>query len=190
MIPLITHKILLQQLHYEPLTGIFTRLISNNKKFKMGDIAGHKNKDGYIIIIINKKSYKAHRLAWFYIHGYFPEYGIDHKDLIKHHNWISNLREATQQCNSQNTKNFKNNTSGIKGVSWYSNYKKWIACLYIKKQQKNLGYYEDFDDAVCARLAGEQCVDWAGCDSNSPAYQYVKNNIQDIQTRMKRKRND
>lgn len=33
-------------------------------------------------------------------------------------------------------------------------------------------------NAVCARLAGEQCLDWEGCDSNSPAYKYVKENIQ------------
>ena len=33
------------------------------------------------------------------------------------------------------------------------------------------------DDAVCARLAAEQCLNWEGCDSNSSAYQFVKKYI-------------
>lgn len=27
---------------------------------------------------------------------------------------------------------------------------------------------------VCKKLAGEQCLYWAGCDSNTPAFNYVK----------------
>ena len=45
-------------------------------------------------------------------------------------------------------------------------------CINYKKIY--LGIYKDFDEAVCVRLAVEQCVNWEGCDSNSPAYQYVQ----------------
>lgn len=34
--------------------------------------------------------------------------------------------------------------------------------------------YNPNDEAVCHRLAAEQCVNWPGCDSSSPAYQYVQ----------------
>jgi hypothetical protein len=32
----------------------------------------------------------------------------------------------------------------------------------------------DFDEAVCTRLAGEQCLNYDSCDTNSTAYQYVQ----------------
>jgi len=98
---------------------------------------------------------------------------------IKYHNWWDNLREATQQCNQRNVGTRSDNTSGVKGVTWHKRDKQWVAQICVNKKNKSIGYYADFDDAVCARLAAEQCVDWAGCDSSSPAYQYVTN-IQQI----------
>ncbi len=173
------HKELLRNLDYSPFTGIFTQKINKRGKTKPGDIMGTKDKDGYIIISILGKKHKAHRLAWFYYYGYWPENDLDHfPDRTKDHNWISNLREASKQCNAQNTGNPIHNTSGVKGVCW-SNYKnKWIGRMFIKGKNKTLGSYDDFDEAVCARLAGEQCLNWSECDNNSPAYQYVKENIQ------------
>ncbi len=44
-----------------------------------------------------------------------------------------------------------------------------------KPKMRHLGCFSDFIDAVAARLAGEQCVDWNGCDENSPAYLYMQN---------------
>lgn len=111
-------------------------------------------------------------------YGYWPENDIDHKDKIKHHNCIRNLRETSRQCNMRNMGNRKDNTSGVKGIHWDKLNKKWKTQISINRKRKTLGYYKDFDNAVCARLAGEQCVGWEGCDSNSPAYQYVKENIQ------------
>ncbi len=32
----------------------------------------------------------------------------------------------------------------------------------------------EWSNRLHRRLAGEQCVDWAGCDSSSPAYQFVR----------------
>ena len=174
----LTHKELTKQLDYNPLTGIFTRRNSNTNSIKIGDIAGSKRKDGYVRILLHNKPYYAQRLAWFYYYGYMPENYIDHIDRITHHNWISNLREITQICNSRNTGNPKNNTSGVKGVSLCKANKKWHSRIIINKKTKHLGYFKDFSEAVCNRLAAEQCLDWENCDSCSPAYQYVRENIQ------------
>ena len=174
------HKELCRQLSYNNSTGIFKWKISKDGT-KAGTIAGYKNSDGYIIIGINKKSHKAHRLAWFYVHGHMPENMIDHIDKNpkhRHHNWITNLREASNQCNQRNRGNPKNNTSGVKGVSWDKYAEKWKTVIYVNNKEKYLGSHKDFDEAVCHRLAGEQCVNWVGCDSESPAYLYVKENIQ------------
>lgn len=175
----LTYEELHRQFTYDPLTGLFIRNTTTAPNACKGEIAGTK-KDGYIQISINHTSYYAHRLAWFYYYGYMPEGLIDHRDRIRHHNWILNLRESSNQCNIRNTGNRSDNTSGIKGVFWDTQKNKWASVICINQKRKHLGFYEDFDDAVCARLAGEQCVNWASCDSTSPAYLYVKENIQGV----------
>lgn len=172
----LTYEELHRQLMYNPWTGLFYRKVKAGNQ-KSETVVGTK-KDGYIQIGIDYSNYYAQRLAWFYVYGYMPENMIDHKDRIKHHNWISNLREASNQCNIRNTGNRKDNTSGVKGVFWNSQKGKWTPVICINQKRKHLGFYDDFDEAVCTRLAGEQCVNWAGCDSCSPAYLYVKENIQ------------
>ncbi len=174
---MLTYERLIHLLEYNEFTGIFKWKVSPNVCIKIGDIAGSKGIEGYIQIIVEGASYKAHRLAWFFYYGYMPESEIDHIDKLpehRHHNWISNLREASHQCQMRNRGNFKNNTSGVKGVFWNKNTNKWRAQICVDKKQKQLGSYKDFDNAVCARLAGEQCLDWAGCDIDSPAYLYVQ----------------
>lgn len=99
--------------------------------------------------------YYAHRLAWFYYYGYWPENKIDHRDQIKHHNWILNLREASDQCNQRNTGNRKDNKSGVKGVTWSNANNKWKVEIRINNKGKFLGYFVNFVEAVCTRLAAE-----------------------------------
>jgi len=96
-------------------------------------------------------------LAWLYIYGYWPENDINHKDRIKHHNWISNLREISQQYNTRNIRNLKNNKSGVKGVckNKRSKYKSYIT---VNNKKTNFGQYKDFNEAICHHLAAEQCL--------------------------------
>lgn len=163
---------------YNPWNGLFYWKIKSAFAINIGDIAGTKNKKGYIEISIDYNKRLAHRLAWFYIKGYMPENTIDHKDRIKHHNWWSNLREASIQCQNRNQGNRKDNISGVKGVNWNKSNSKWIVQMSINSKKKFFGYHYDFDEAVCHRLAAEQCINWTGCDSCSPAYKYVTENIQ------------
>lgn len=160
-------------LNYNMFTGYLTwKQSMRNGSVKKGSIAGSID-HGYIRINIKGKKYSAHRLAWLYMTGKFPTKGIDHKDRIKHHNWWSNLRLLSNSNNQKNTGNWTNNTSGIKGVCWHKLSNKWEARIRIGKT-KFLGLYKNFDDAVCARLAGEQCLEWDKYNKTSPAYQYVQ----------------
>lgn len=169
----LTQARLKELLHYDPLTGIFTRKISTNNRFKVGDIAGYKNKQGYIIIRIDGKGYRAHRLAWCYIEGYFPEHHVDHINRNPSDNRFSNLRHVTNQCNLRNTGNFKHNNSGVKGICWNKDKNKWLAQIKINGKIKYLGRYSDFTEAVFHRYEAEICLNWPGCDSNSPARQWL-----------------
>jgi hypothetical protein len=164
-------------LDYNLKTGIFVWKVQQGSRALKGAVAGTL-KHGYILIQIDGKAYQAHRLAWLYVYGYFPEYELDHRDRIKHHNWISNLREASNSCNIKNTGNRADNTSGIKGVSWDKSNNKWEVRIRINNKYCYGGQYKDFTEAVCTRLAMEQCINYETCDSNSPAYQYVKTHVQ------------
>ena len=178
----LTQSLLKEALNYNPDTGIFTWKLKFNKHIQIGSTAGSRTTDGYISIRLFGANFLAHRLAFLYMTGKFPHKNleIDHKDRIKHHNWWSNLRAKSHQCNIRNTGNLKNNTSGVKGVIFVFGADKWRASIKINKVQKYLGYYGDFDNAVCARLAAEQCVNWSGCDSDSPAFQYVQNMLKKV----------
>ena len=173
----LTHERLHEILNYDLETGIFIRKVSNSNRIKVGSVAGSIDKDGYLIITIDWKRYKAHRLAWLYIYGYFPEHDIDHINRNPSDNRIKNLREVSRSCNMRNTGNHRDNTSGVKGVRFSEKRKKWMSQIQVNRKCRFLGYYIDFNDAVCARLAGEQCLDWNGCDSSSPAFKYVEKMI-------------
>ncbi|RKZ97849.1 MAG: hypothetical protein DRQ46_03825 [Gammaproteobacteria bacterium] len=170
----LTQQKLRKLLHYDEETGIFVWLVQTAKKVTVGAAAGGINDSGYVLIGIQGVRHRAHRLAFLYMKGYIPEGKVDHKDRIRHHNWWSNLREASNQCNARNTGNPINNTSGVKGVTWNKARGKWHVRIKINKAYKHIGMFKSFNEAVCHRLAGEQCVDWAGCDSSSPAYQFVR----------------
>ena len=168
-----------KNLHYNPETGIFTRKISR-ATVKSGDIAGWLSGSGYIYIKVRGYPFRAHRLAWLYVYGYLPEGDIDHINNIKTDNRIANLREVGRSCNRFNIGNQKNSSTGVKGVHYKNDkgYYYWLAHIRINNKLKNLGYYKDFDEAVCARLAAEQCLGRIYCESDSPAGQYVLKNIQ------------
>jgi len=161
------------RLSYDPVTGIFTWIESPCPTVMKGTKAG-TNENGYITIGIDNKVYKAHRLAWLYSYGYMPEQSIDHIDRNKANNKISNLREASSQCNIRNTDNWATNKSGVKGVYWHNQSGRWRAKITVNYKVKVLGNHKAFDEAVCARLAAEQCLGWSGCDSSSPAFKHVQ----------------
>lgn len=159
-------------MNYNPETGIFTWNCSRSgfsKDLKVGNSI-----TGYLRIRIFGSLYLANQLAWLYTYGYTPENQIDHINRNKLDNRIENLREVSQSCNRRNIGNQKNNNSGVKGVSWYKLTEKWVATICVNRKKKCLGYYKSFDNAVCARLSCEQCLDWEGCESSSPAYKYVQ----------------
>ncbi len=77
---------------------------------------------------------------------------VDHIDNCKTNNSIANLRWATSVQNNQNASMRKDNTSGIKGVSWNKNAKKWKATISIDGIRITLGYFTKLEDAKQARI--------------------------------------
>lgn len=171
---MITQKHLKEVLNYNPTTGIFTWINCGSKK-RNKKIAGTICKDGYRSVRVDNISYQSGRLAFLYMEGYFPEHEVDHKDRNRANDKWNNLRHVSRQCNMRNCSIGSLNTSGVKGVWWHKDRKKWTVGIKINLKQKHIGCFVDFDEAVCCRLAAEQCLDWSDCDSSSTAFQYVKN---------------
>lgn len=144
---------------YNPETGIFTRLVQNNSNALRGEIAGHIDRTrGYMFITISGKRYRAHRLAWFYIHGYWPLNEIDHINGNRSDNRLCNLREATRAENSQNLRRARsrNFSTGVLGVSFCKPVGKFRARLEIDGKEKCFGYFKTIDEASAAYEAGKR----------------------------------
>jgi len=173
----LTQEIARLLFNYDPETGILTRRINRSgNNGKAGEVAGTLSPDsGYLMVRVGKKSRPVHRVIWIWYHGYDPENQIDHRNRDRLDNSISNLREASPQCQARNRSNRSDCTSGVKGVSFCNRSKRWVAtiCIDISKS-KHIAYCDDFIEAVCLRYAAEQCLSWNDCDANSPAYQYLK----------------
>ena len=82
-------------------------------------------------------------MIWFYHYGVWPTSKIDHRNTVKSDNDIDNLREATNQQNSFNTKSRKNSTSKYKGVYWCKRDKKWISAFMVDGKASSVGRFKD-----------------------------------------------
>lgn len=148
---MITQQELKESYLYDETTGAFT-WARNPKRGNIGDIVGSINsKNGYMVINIKNKVYSCHRLAWLYMTGSFPIFQIDHKDQNRSNNIWSNLREVTNQINSQNSGMLSNNTSGVKGVSFHKASGKYRARINVNGKTKSLGYFNTTEEAKVAR---------------------------------------
>jgi len=142
---MITQEELKSLLSYDKNTGLFKWIKTVSATGIKHSNAGCLSPIGYIYIGINRKSYKAHRLAWLYVYGYIPKNQIDHINGNKADNRLCNLREVTTYQNALNQKLAKNNTSGIKGISLCKKTNKWNVRITINGIRKSLGCFDDIE---------------------------------------------
>jgi len=140
-------------LAYDPDVGVFTWRTTG--KGRRPDLtAGRIEDNGYIRLTVKGKVFLAHRLAWFYVNGDWPERAIDHKNTIKTDNRIANLRLADRSQNAANSNTFSTNKSGFKGVSTLGDprrtIKKYAANIYKDGRAIYLGGYATAEEAHAA----------------------------------------
>ena len=75
---------------------------------------------------------------------------VDHIDCDPLNNRRSNLRLATNSQNQWNSKRYRNNTSGFKGVSFHKNNNKWAANIQHNGKQRHLGNFDSPEEAHAA----------------------------------------
>lgn len=79
-----------------------------------------------------------------------PGIVVDHRNGDGLDNQRSNLRLATYAQNGFNRGPGKNNSSGVKGVSWHKRADKWTATINLNGKQLYLGLFDELEDAAQA----------------------------------------
>jgi hypothetical protein len=141
-------------LHYNQTTGAFIRLVARGNG-TVGTVAGAQNRRGYIRILIDGHMYRAHRLAFLYMDGEFPDAEVDHINQNRSDNSWANLRSVTRQENGKNQKLHANNTSGTMGVYWRKDSEKWVAEIHVDGDRFHLGTFSLKTKAIDARKAAQ-----------------------------------
>lgn len=150
----LTQKRLREVLKYCPATGLFSWLVDASSRARRGDVAGCAKGGGYVYITVDGVSYRAHRLAHFYIRGSWPCGDVDHKNGIKADNRLENIRIGSRSQNMQNEKKARrsNKSSGLLGAYWHAGAGRWMAQIVTNGKSKYIGLFDTADDAHAAYL--------------------------------------
>lgn len=148
----ISESLLKENFSYEPETGVFSRKTSKHG-WRIGRVP-HAKESKYIRIWFSGRHYMAHRLAWLYMTGEWPEMDIDHINGDGRDNRFKNLRAVPHAINCKNMALNRRNKHGIVGVGWVEKERFWRVNICDKKQS-HIGCYRDFFEACCARKSAE-----------------------------------
>lgn len=157
---MITQKILMEHLLYNPETGVFTYRKSKNPS-KIGKVAGYQRLAmsgiSYVVFRICGEVILAHRAAVLYVVGELPPKGmqIDHIDGNGTNNAWANLRVVRQQENLKNKRLYRKSTTGIPGVTWEKDRGLWLAQIGVNGRCVKIGRFESINDAAVARRKAE-----------------------------------
>ena len=135
-------------MHYEPDTGEF-RWRERSAGRPVGRPAG-SNKQRYRQIHIDYCHYQAHRLAWLYMTGEWPQ-EIDHIDRNGFNNRWSNLRAVTHAENMRNRQR-------TGSVMYVARRRKWWARLTVDGHTRHLGYFDTEEEAQAAYRAAKAAL--------------------------------
>ena len=147
----VTAEYIRQVLHYDPQTGEFVWIQHSWRPDLIGKKAGSGQSAGYWAIAIHNRKILAHRLAWLYMTGGWPEKHIDHIDGNKRNNRFDNLRDVSRFANLQNMRNAtKANACGYLGVCRHGN--KWIMQIMANGVRHRQGGFSTPEEAHQAYL--------------------------------------
>ena len=136
----LTQARLKELLYYDPELGWFMWLVSRKGiRFGAGTIAGTPKGNGYLVIRVGGVLYLAHRLAWLYMTGAWPD-KIDHRLNGGYDNNIRNLRNGSYSFNNENKKRARrDNKVGLLGVCPVG--RRWRAQIVVRGKYHHLGYF-------------------------------------------------
>jgi hypothetical protein len=141
-------------LSYDEKTGVFTWK-KRNRNLTGVEAGGICTTSGYRRIRFYGRLVLAHRIAIAMTTGKWPEDQVDHINGNRTDNRLENLRPVSKGENLLNKSRYKNNKTGVVGVHWHKQHRKWCATIQKNKTTKTIGVFSDFDAAVYARQLAE-----------------------------------
>lgn len=158
----LTAAVLRERLHYDPETGHFSHA-KRTPGHPIGKKAGCPDSQGYIVICVLGKTYKAHRLAFMYMNGtpLDPTLHVDHINGVPGDNRWTNLRAVQMAVNMQNKRNSHKGRSGLLGSHWLKD-GKWQAAIGVDGKTRYIGRYDTAEAAHAAYLDAKRRLH-AGC---------------------------
>ena len=161
---------------YDPLTGILKWRPRHRDQFVSDDlykawnarwagrVAGANRPDKRrplgrccVMVLFNGKRVGAHRVIWEMVHGEgsLGTSSPDHINLDPWDNRLQNLRLATKAQNQHNHPIYRNNTSGVKGVSWDSSCQQFDVRIGVNGKKVFVGKFRSIEEAATARRQAE-----------------------------------
>lgn len=141
---------------YEPDTGLLRWRVNASNRRAAGAVAGCKCKtSGYVLVRVDGRLHRAHRLIWLMVHGDFPALDVDHINGDRADNRLANLRLATRSENLQNMRRGRGE-SGLLGAHTCRG--RWRSAIQVAGVSRNLGCFETAQEAHHAYLAVKQQV--------------------------------
>lgn len=164
----VTPEIVRVLLDYDPATGLLKwrergaeffpgkrgqlRNSIFNRAFAGMPALATETEDGYLCGKILQKRVLAHRAAFAYVYGVWPEQ-VDHINGNRRDNRIANLRSVDHITNCRNRRRVDRNTSGVTGVVYCRG--KWLASITIDQKRRHIGSFDSLLVAAEARKAAE-----------------------------------
>lgn len=138
---------------YDPDTGVVVRTTARNGARQVKELTQ-----------VGEFHTSAHRIAWFFITGKWPDQVVDHKDRNHFNNRANNLRLVSAHENLTNRGKYKRQaTSKYKGVSRRRNH--WS----VRFKGKRIGSFDSeieaakaYDNAAVAAYGAAACCNFAG----------------------------
>lgn len=146
---------------YDPDTGVFIRTAKSGQNVVVGSEAGTLDKQGYRRIRFDGRTHQAHRLAWLYVYGEWPNGRIDHINGNRADNRITNLRVVDHSTNLENQRRARSdNRIGVLGVRPMSG--RFQARIWVKGRAQTVGTFDTADEAGAAYIEAKRRLH-AGC---------------------------
>lgn len=101
------------------------------------------------------RAYDSSCKSHIFMHSIITHKYCDHIDRNTFNNRKHNLRQATNQENARNRSISKTSKSGFVGVNWIEQSNKWKAIIKVNGKTIYLGFFEEKEDAIHARLEAE-----------------------------------
>lgn len=131
--------------------------ISGERAEQAKSMKWYDNTGGYCFAIVEGNTKSLHRFLMDAPKGMV----VDHINGNVKDSRVENLRICTHYQNLKNRQMNKNNSSGVRGVTWCKRNKRWYAKIQDRGRGFNLGYFKTIEEASQAyeakykELAGE-----------------------------------